>query len=162
MNRKGTLTVACALLLLVGGALGARASAASSHIAVFEGDGKLSDSGKLSFSGRVGGELNGYLTVTINYNRETNAVESGEWTISVLDNSSDNNRGETGKLRGSVSGGSVKLGAGGALASVEGVELKVTEGTGDYATTTSGVGSFSAGAGGVGAPPFVGDVQLNF
>jgi hypothetical protein len=88
--------------------------------------------------------LPGQFVITVLFNRATNQVIGGNWTLSVTENDSQVERGT---LHGTVANGTVSFDEGGRVTAVSGVELHLAGGSGSYSDISNGVGSFEA------APP---------
>lgn len=111
--------------------------------------------GRVIIVGHVAGDLAGILTLALNV---TNAgvVTSGEWALNVsftqfgpADPDGDGDPSEVlvqrGMIKGLITDGGAPLSSNGLATSANGLQLRVTGATVQFATVTSGSGSFTGG-----------------
>lgn len=87
------------------------------------------------------GDLPGMGKVTLQ--REGNNVVGGYWTLTVLPANADASSSEKGRLNGAVTGGTFTFNSDGSLTGVSSVQLAIGEGTGQYASVSSGSGTLN-------------------
>lgn len=87
------------------------------------------------------GDLPGMGRITLQ--REGNNVTGGNWSLTVLPANADASSSEKGRLNGAVTGGTLTFNPDGQLTGVSSVQLAVGEGTGQYASVSSGSGTLS-------------------
>jgi hypothetical protein len=120
-----------------------RGQTTTSYTDSFKGGANHSSADKrLTVIGQASGILPGYLMLVINLNAATGAVGDGEWTLMVTKQNQDGSSAEIGRLKGTLRGGTVTFDKRGAVTSVDGIQLTIKGGTGDYAHAESGRGMF--------------------
>lgn len=139
-------------------------TATTTYTDSFNGGGTRSKTeSKIILTGKVGSALPGYLALIINFNDATGAVERGDWTLTVTRQNGDKSSSETGKLAGTISGGTVMFDQQGAVASVSDLQLTIKSGTGTYANVITGNGGFAGATQNVAnTPPFAGTLTFTF
>jgi len=90
------------------------------------------------------GDLPGLSRITLQ--RSNLKVTGGTWRMTVLPQNADASSNERGVLIGTVTGGTLTLNAGGALASASAVKVTIQSGTGEFAAVTSGTATISVTA----------------
>lgn len=106
------------------------------------------------------GDLPGMLNIKLRH--EGGNVTGGTWTMTVLPQNADASSSETGRLTGSVSGGSITLDANGVVTGVNGAHLTVQSGTGQFEAVSSGNGTLSLTADPENSTKLGGPLVLNF
>lgn len=141
LGHVSPLSVVIFLMCLCAPAL--QAQTPVSHTDSFRGGGSRSKVGKrLTIVGQASGVLPGYLMLTIDFNDATNTIESGDWTLMVTRQNQDGSSSEIGRLKGTLSGGTVTFDNQKAVVAVNGIQLTIKGGAGDYARTANGWGTF--------------------
>ena len=106
------------------------------------------------------GDLPGMGKLTLR--REGNNVTGGIWSLTVLPANADATSSEKGQLSGAVTGGTFTFNPDGTLAGVSSVQLAVGEGTGQYASVSSGSGTLSLSTDAENSAKLKGTLALDF
>ena len=117
---------------------------------------------KVSFNCQAVGDLTGQLSFTADYDRSTNTVVGGSWTLLVLEPDADGASREVGRLRGSIASGIAEFGPDGKLTSVTGMQLTFSSGEGRYQEVTAGTGTLDRTEASADGPPYAYALSLTF
>lgn len=111
-------------------------------------------------SGDAAGDLAG--SFTVNFDCNDTDIAGGEWRIVVKGAGPEGPDSELGTLSGRVVKGSYQTDADGGILTASAVEVAVTEGTGAYASVTTGNGTLEVIANPNASPQFQGTLRLTF
>jgi hypothetical protein len=117
-----------------------------------------SDGVKLSLNAE--GDLPGMTSVALR--RDGNKVTGGEWTLTIFPPDASPTASEKGKLKGTVTGGTLGFNDDGAVTRAESLRLTIQSGTGQYAGVKSGTGTLELSPHAENPSQLVGTLILNF
>lgn len=152
--RTGLVTLFALILCLTPSLPLCAQSAATTHNLQLSNITESVDSkGRILLTGTVKGDIQGVLTIALVV-APNGTVTGGEWALNVSfikfgapDKDGDGDESESlvqlGVIKGTLSGGAVGRKANGFATAVNGVDLKITGATLQYAHTTSGSGVFA-------------------
>ena len=98
----------------------------------------------------------------VNLHREGGNVTGGSLRLTVLPQHADASSSERGQLVGTISGGTVTLNSEGTLASASSVQVTIQNGTGEFASVTSGTATLNITASSENPTQLSGTLVLNF
>lgn len=153
---------ASVLLSLAGLCLISQAQTGRTHQGSFAGTvARSPEGGKANFVGQMGGDLPGYLMLTLDYD-SNRSIHGGNWTLIITKRKADGSSGEEGRMDGTLSGGSVTLNRDGQVISVNAARLTIKSGRGTYDGVVNGDGTFDATSVSGKPSPFDGLLTLTF
>jgi hypothetical protein len=117
---------------------------------------------KVSFNCQAVGDLAGPFSFTADYDRTTNAVVGGTWTLVVLEPDAEGVSHEVGRLTGSIASGTAEFGPDGKLTNVSGMQLTFSSGEGRYQEVTTGSGTLDRTEASADGPPYAYALSLTF
>ena len=150
-------SVAFVCVLLAAASIDARVTTLETAV---QGQVQQTENGELRLRGTLLGDTPGRLEVTLNLSPD--GVALGHWTLTKVTTDGDGVEFEVGSLSGMVSRGSSVALDGGQLVALREVELKISEGSGEFADTTDGTGRIDVRFDPLGAGPFRADLTLTF
>jgi hypothetical protein len=151
------LSVAFVCVLLTAASIHARVTDLETAV---QGQVQQTETGELRLRGTLFGDMPGTLELTLNMSPD--GVALGHWTLTKVTTDANGVEIEIGALSGMVSRGSSVALEGGQLVALRDVELKVSEGSGEFADTTEGTGRIDVRFDPLGAGPFRADLTLTF
>ena len=151
------ISVAFVSVLLAAASIDARVTDLETAV---QGQVQQTETGELRLRGTLLGDTAGTLEITLNLSPDGVAI--GHWTLTKVTTDGNGVESEVGSLTGMVSRGSSVTLEGGELVALREVELKISDGTGEFAGTADGSGRIDVRFDPLGAGPFRADLTLSF
>lgn len=155
VSKFAKLISMCVLTLsfTVGQPLQSQAQTTTRNLVIAGATQSIDASGRVVLVSKVHGDLSGVLTLALTVG-PNGAVSGGEWALNLSyiqygpGVTRDGDPAETlvklGVLKGTVTGGSARMGTGGLVTDLNGVQLNLKQGTMTFAGTASGSGTIAA------------------
>lgn len=118
--------------------------------------------GTIVLVGKSEGTISGSFEISIWYNPVTNKVIGGTWKVTIPQRGHGGASKAQGALAGSVTDGTVMLDMHGRVNSIEGVQITIRRGAGQYSRIARGSGKFSGSLNPRRQHPFVGQLNISF